>query len=177
MEIQLKNDQLKLGKDDAPIKVEVFSNLSCPGSKIFYGMTKEILPEHIESGKIQYILKLYDKPREELLNGFLIHLCLEYDNPKRTFEIIDDLFTTQEEWIHYNSAQLKQLLVSKYGLHEEEIEANTERSLQVTLEAIERDVKLVPTLFINGEKYSFKERRVYTEYPDYIAAAIEKLNL
>jgi len=176
MNNQLKNDQLKLGRDDAPIKVEVFSNLSCPGSKIFYDMTKEILPVHIESGKIQYILKLYDKPREELLNGFLIHLCLEYNNPTRTFEIIDDLFATQDEWIHYNSVELKQLLITKYGLHEEEIEANTERSLQVTLEAIERDVKLVPSLFINGEKYSFKERRVYSEYPDYITASLEKLD-
>ncbi|WP_391373905.1 thioredoxin domain-containing protein [Lysinibacillus sp. KU-BSD001] len=101
-----------------------------------------------------------------------MHLCLEYDNPTLAFEIIDDLFATQDEWTPYNSAELKQLLVTKYDLHEEAIEANTERSLQVILEAIERDMKLVPTIFINGEKHSFKERRVYLEYP----TALEKLN-
>lgn len=161
-----------IGQEDAPVTFEIFYNMSCPGSAIFYKDAKKLLPPLVQEGKAKVILYFYDKPREELLLGTLVHLSLQYDQPEKSLRIIDDLFETQEEWLHLTQHELKDLLVSKYDLEQEEIEENTEISLAVTAEAIKRGVKSVPTLFINGEKCTFKERRIYSELPKYVEEAI-----
>ena len=48
----------------------------------------------------------------------------------------------------------------KFGLKEEE--SNIERSLQITAEAIERNVKMVPTVFINDLEFQFP-REIFAE--------------
>lgn len=150
----IKNDYLTIGSDDAPLKLEAFMNLACHGSRDFYNYAKEIYAENIEKGQLQVILKLYDKPREELLPGTLIHLFLDFSDSERTIEIITDLYATQDEWIKFPSNELKAMLVKKYHLPEEEVEENTEISLSFTREAMDREVKMVPTIFINGERKS-----------------------
>ena len=164
----IKNDYLKIGSDAATLKLEAFINLSCPGSKAFYEVYKESLVSYVEAEKLQIILKLYDKPREELLHGTLIHLGLHYDRPEETLKIIADLLETQETWLHSNDAEIKNLLVTKYGLPQEEIEANTEISLAFTLEAIQRNVKIVPNIFINGNQKQFTFQNFRAEVVQFV---------
>lgn len=161
-----------IGQTEAPVTFEIFYNMACPGSAIFYKEAKKLLPPLIEEGKVKVILYFYDKPREELLLGTLVHLGFEYNHPEKTLRIIDDLFETQESWLHLTHHELKNLLVSKYDLQQEEIEENTNISLQVTSEAIKRQITSVPTLFINGEKSIFEGRRIYKELPQYVEQAV-----
>jgi protein-disulfide isomerase len=167
---QIENTQLSFGQKDAPVKVEVFLNLTCPYCATFYGMAEEILTDYIDKGHVEFIVKHYDKPREMLLNGTLINLFLDYENPARVREIVKELFVTQGQWDQLNNQEIKQLLAEKYQLKEEP--KNTEISLSVTAEAIRRNVKMVPTVFINNKEYQYPREIAADELKSEILGAI-----
>ncbi|WP_085990995.1 thioredoxin domain-containing protein [Oceanobacillus senegalensis] len=146
-----KNNQLKIGKDDAPVKLEAFMNVACKGSASIYRLAKQVLPEYIESGKLQVIIKLYDKPREELILGSLVHWSLDYSNPEQAIHAVTDLLDKHPSWMELSNKELKQQIVRDYGLSPEERLENVDVSLAITKEAIEREITKVPTLFFNGE--------------------------
>ncbi|NEU31999.1 thioredoxin domain-containing protein [bacterium LRH843] len=149
----IENSQLSFGKTDAPVKVEVFLNLTCPYCATFYEIAENVLIDYLNQGHVEFIVKHYDKPREMLLNGTLVNLFLDYENPSRAREIIKDLFETQEFWDQLTNQEIKELIAEKYQLKEEP--KNTEISLDVTAEAIRRNVKMVPTVFINDKEYQY----------------------
>jgi len=152
MTTTIKNDQLKIGSNDAPVKLEAFINVACKGSASIYRLAKQVLPEYIESGKLQIIIKLYDKPREELIHGALVHWSLDHSNPEQAIHIVTDLLEKHPSWMDLSDKELKQQIVSDYGLSPEERLENVDVSLSITKEAIEREITIVPTLFFNGEK-------------------------
>ncbi|MFC4402985.1 thioredoxin domain-containing protein [Gracilibacillus xinjiangensis] len=152
MATSIKNDHLKIGKNDAPVKLEAFINVACKGTANIYHLGKQALPEYIESGKLQIIIKLYDKPREELLLGSLVHWSLDHSNPEQTLHVITDLLEKHPSWMELSDKELKQQIVKDYGLSPEERLENVDISLAITKEAIERDISKVPTLFFNGKR-------------------------
>ncbi|MGE8079974.1 thioredoxin domain-containing protein [Peribacillus loiseleuriae] len=169
---QIENTQLSFGQKDATVKIEVFLNLTCPYCATFYGITEEVLKDYLDNGQVEFIVKHYDKPREMLLNGTLINLFLDYQNPSRTKEILKELFATQGQWDQLNNQDIKKLLAEKYQLKEEP--QNTEISLNVTAEAIRRNVKMVPTVFINNKEYQYPTELSAEELKTTIEAELEK---
>lgn len=149
----VENAFLSYGEKAAPVKVEVFLNLTCPYCASFFEMAETVLADYINNGQVEYIVKHYDKPREMLLNGTLVNLFLDYDNPTRVREIMRELFETQEQWDQLTNQDIKRMLAEKYQLQEEP--KNTEISLEITAEAIQRNVKMVPTVFINNTEYQY----------------------
>ncbi|QUG39980.1 thioredoxin domain-containing protein [Psychrobacillus sp. INOP01] len=158
--VTLKNTHLTLGNAAAPIKVEVFLNLACPYCASFYELVDGALLQYINENKVELIVKHYDKPREMLLPGTLINLNLDYGNPAKTLDNIKSLFKEQETWDKLSSHGIKEYIKNNYGLKEEE--PNIEISLQVTAEAIERRVKMVPTVFINDLEFQYP-REIFSE--------------
>lgn len=148
----IKNNHLRKGNDNAPLKLEVFANVSCPGSAYLYNVAKDVFQEYIDNGQLQLVIKLWDKPREELLPGTLIHLSLDNSKPEEAIQTVESLLATQEEWHEFSDKELKQLLIDKYNGQVEERLENVDVSLAITHEAIERGVKYVPTIFLNGEE-------------------------
>ena len=169
----LKNDFLVLGNRNAPVKIEVFLNLACPYCATFYELVDTVLPEYLEQDKVALIVKHYDKPREMLLPGTLINLNLDYSSPEKTLDVIKQLFKEQETWDKYSSHGIKQYIEEKFGLKEEE--SNIERSLQLTAEAIERNVKMVPTVFINDLEYQFPREISADELKEVIENQLTKV--
>lgn len=173
----IKNSHLKVGSTEAPLKLEAFINVACPGSALIYRLAKEVFPSYIESGQMEVIVKLYDKPREELLLGSLIHWSLDNENPTEALDLIGKLLETQEEWHELSNKELKRLLVDKYNLQEEERLENVDVSLAITAEAIERDIKIVPTLFFNSERLlDFSYELQPADLKQAVDAALAKLS-
>ncbi|WP_445491715.1 thioredoxin domain-containing protein [Niallia sp. 03133] len=166
----IEKSLLSFGQKDAPVKVEVFLNLACPYCASFYGIAEDVLKDSLDNGQIEFIVKHYDKPREMLLNGTLINLFLDYENPSRVKEILKELFGSQGEWDHLNNQEIKNLLEEKYQLKEEP--QNTEISLNVTAEAIRRNVKMVPAVFINNKEYQYPTEITAVELKTEIEAAL-----
>lgn len=168
----VKNDFLVMGNPDAPVKIEVFLNLSCPYCATFYELVDTVLPTYIEKNQVAFIVKHYDKPREMLLAGTLVNSNLDYSNPEKTLEVIKQLFKGQEVWDKYSSHGIKQYIEEKFDLKEEE--SNIERSLQITAEAIERNVKMVPTVFVNNLEFQFPREIFAEEFKEVIEQQLEK---
>jgi protein-disulfide isomerase len=172
MTIQVENAQLSYGKEYAPIKVEVFLNLACPYCASYFAMAEEVLPEYLENGQVQYIVKHYDKPREMLLIGALVNTHLDYENPDRVREIMKELFAEQAVWDKWTNHDIKHMLAEKYGLKEEP--NNIDTSLNVIAEAIRRGVKMVPTVFINNKEYQYPTEISAQELKSEIEAALKQ---
>ena len=139
----------------------------------FYELVDTILPPYIENKQVVVVVKHYDKPREMLLPGTLINLNLDYSSPEKTLDVIKQLFKEQETWDKYSSHGIKQYIEEKFGLKEEE--SNIERSLQLTAEAIERNVKMVPTVFINDLEYQFPREIFADELKEVIENQLTKV--
>ena len=172
---EIKNDYLVIGDLNAPVKIEVFLNYACPYCATFYELVDSTLPQYFEQNKVALIVKHYDKPREMLLPGTLINANLDYSNPKRTLEIISELFKDQANWDKYSNHEIKKYIEEKYDLKEEF--SNIDRSLLITAEAIERGVKMVPTVFINDLEFQFPREIFADELVDVIEKELEKVGV
>lgn len=147
------NTFLSYGNERAPVKVEVFLNLSCPYCATIFEIADETLKPYIENGQVQYIIKHYDKPREMLLYGTLANAFLDYQDSIGVYEIMKQLFATQSQWSEADSNSIKKMLVEKYQLQEQP--DNIDYSLNIIEEAIQRQVKMVPTVFINDKEFQY----------------------
>ena len=170
---KIKNDFLVLGNSEAPVKIEVFLNYACPYCATFYHLVDTILQSYIDKGEVAVYVKHYDKPREMLLPGTLINANLDYSNPARTLEIISELFQEQSTWDKYSSHDIKKYIETKYGLKEEF--ENIERSLLITAEAIERNVKMVPTVFVNELEFQYPREIFADELVQVVEQQLEKV--
>lgn len=150
---KVKNAFLSYGNVDAPVKVEVFLNLACPYCATFFEAADRTLTPYIEKDQVQYIIKHYDKPREMLLYGTLVNLFLDYNDPQRIYEIMKELFEKQSQWSESDSDSIKKMLTEQYCLKEEP--DTIDLSLKITAEAIKRQVKMVPTVFINEKEFQY----------------------
>ncbi|TCZ75072.1 protein-disulfide isomerase [Paenibacillus albiflavus] len=149
----IENAFLSYGKDNAPVKVEVFLNLACPYCATFFEAADESLTSYIEKGQVQYVIKHYDKPREMLLYGTLANAFFDYKDPQRVYVLMKDLFAKQSQWHESDSHSIKKMLTEEYGLQEQP--DNIDLSLKIIEEAIKRNVKMVPTVFINGKEFQY----------------------
>ena len=55
------NNSIKIGSDDAPLKIVEYINLRCPDSKAYEENVAPFLNSYIENGTVQRILKHFDK--------------------------------------------------------------------------------------------------------------------
>ncbi|WP_449538509.1 thioredoxin domain-containing protein [Ferdinandcohnia sp. Marseille-Q9671] len=149
----IENAFLSYGNPDAPVKVEVFLNLACPYCATFFEAADQTLTPYIKDGRVQYVIKHYDKPREMLLYGTLVNLFFDYSQPEQIYKIMKELFEKQSEWSESDSDSIKKMLTDQYGLKEEP--ETIDISLKITAEAIKRQVKMVPTVYINEKEFQF----------------------
>lgn len=172
---EIKNDYLVIGDLSAPVKIEVFLNFACPYCATFYELVDNTLPKYFVEKKVALIVKHYDKPREMLLPGTLINANLDYSNPERTLEIISELFKNQATWDKYSSFEIKKYIEDKYDLKEEF--SNIDRSLLITAEAIERNVKMVPTVFINELEFQYPREIFADELVEVIEKELDRVGV
>jgi protein-disulfide isomerase len=166
----IENAFLSYGKESAPVKIEVFLNLACPYCATIFQAADETLTPYIEKGQVQYVVKHYDKPREMLLYGTLANAFLDYKDPQRVYELMRDLFAKQNQWSESDSHSIKKLLTEEYGLQEQP--DNIDLSLNIIAEAIKRQVKMVPTVFINGKEFQYPVEIDATELKQEVEQAL-----
>lgn len=141
----------KIGKESAPVKVIEFINLRCPYCKKWYVDSKDVLTDYVHEGKVQRIIKLFDKEKPSLKKGNVVHHYLDYKNPEDALIEIDYFLAHQDEW--GNLADLDQVaeyVVEKRGLTHQpnEIEING-----IIQEADDANVVFVPSVFIGDHVF------------------------
>lgn len=136
---------LVIGKDSAPIKMVEFMNVRCPYCKKWFEDSFDLLNDYVNEGKVQRIIKLFDKEKESLQRGNIMHHYIDYDLPEKGLLNLKQMYDTQNQW-------------GKLSL--EDVAAFAENNLQLTkkenpkiidaviAEAGAANIKFVPTVII-----------------------------
>ena len=89
------SDLIVLGADNAPIKIKVFSSLTCPHCANFHiKIVSEIKKNYVESGKVQLIFIDFPLDQAAFNASKLLH-CLD---KKKQIIFLDTIYENQNEW-------------------------------------------------------------------------------
>ena len=89
------NDMIVLGADHAPVKIKVFSSLTCSHCANFHiKIVSEIKKNYVESGKVQLIFIDFPLDQAAFNASKLLH-CID-QNKQITF--LDTIYENQDKW-------------------------------------------------------------------------------
>lgn len=158
-------DSIKVGSDDAPLKIVEYINLRCPDSKNYEENIAPFLDEYIKNGTVQRILKHFDKQTVYLELGNLLNQYLDYDQPEETYEMIEKLFEEQAIWGTNRLSDMPHA-AKEYGLTLQH--KNREQAHRVMEEIKAAGIERIPTVFVGEEEF------VETIELEEFKAAVEK---
>lgn len=140
---------IKIGNEDAPVKIIEFINLKCPYCKMWYEDSKDLLTEYVEAGKVQRIIKHFDKEKPSLKKGNVVHQYLDYSKPTKALEEIDYFFAHQDEW--GNLRELSEIETYVEEKRQLKKQTNETEAQGIIKEANSANVVFVPTVFIKEQ--------------------------
>lgn len=144
---------LVLGSSEAKVEIESYINLGCPFCTAYINAVDELYQEYIDSEKVRHVIKHFDKTRSGLLKGTVANTHLDVETPEASYENIKTLLNTREEWTQTFNHTLEKV-VGELGLAEQEDAGN--RSVEILKETVSRDIKVVPTVIVDGTRVEFE---------------------
>ncbi|EUJ31877.1 thioredoxin domain-containing protein [Listeria cornellensis] len=136
---------IHIGKSDAPVKVISFVNVRCPFCREWHEKSRDVLRRYLDSGRIELIVKPFDKEKESLQRGNIIHHHLDYAVPEQTLEILDEVYARQDLWGSLTHEEVANFAEDELGLSEQD---NEEEAEKIIAEANAANIRLVPTVII-----------------------------
>lgn len=140
---------LTVGLEHAAIEVEAFVNLGCPYSAKFFEVANEAIKPYTDNGHVKFVVKHVDRTKGQLMRGTVANNYIDHEDPVEGFAAMKQLFATQNDWVNSFRATID-MCEKTLGLPEKT--AAYERGVAVMEEFNERGLKVVPTVFINGEQ-------------------------
>ena len=151
---------LVLGSDVAPVKIKIFSSLTCPHCASFHiNVVSKIKKKYIEAGKVQLIF--IDFPLDQAaFNASKLLNCL--DKGKQMI-FLDKIYKTQNEWMQGSNIEdinkNLQEMVKNLGINSVEFnkclidEAISDKILNGRIKANQKySIESTPTVIINEKK-------------------------
>lgn len=169
-EVKIENG-IKAGNPDAPVKIIEFINLACPYCKQWFEESSEILMQYMESGKVQRIVKHFDKEKPGLKKGNILHEYLDYSNPNKALEDIGFFYDHVREWGSLEEEDIRKYAEEKRNLS---LQNNRAESEAIIEEAGRANVVFVPSVFIGD--HIFDEAVTEEELVKYIEEELRKKN-
>ena len=154
------NNLIVLGIDEAPIKIKVFSSLTCPHCASFHiNVVQEIKKKYVQMGKVQLIL--IDFPLDQVaFNASKLLHCLD---KKKQMIFLDTIYETQNKWTNGSNVNdinknLKKI-VKDLGINSAQFdkclvdEAISDKILNDRIDATQKySINSTPTIIINEKK-------------------------
>lgn len=137
---------IHFGDENAPVKIVEFINVRCPFCRQWWEEFAPVLDTYVEEGKVERIVKLFDKEKPSLKKGNVIHRYLDYNNTDKTKEDISYFLEHQDEWGNLEEPEVAEYAVSKRQL---QVQENLPEANTVIEEAEKANVTLVPSVFID----------------------------
>ena len=149
-----------LGQDKAPVKIKIFSSLSCPHCANFHiDVVSEIKKEYIETGKVQLIF--IDFPLDQVaFNASKLLHCLD---KKKQILFLDTIYETQNKWM--SGSNIKDInknlkkIVMNFGINPTQFdkclidETISDKILNGRIDANHKySIDSTPTIIINEKK-------------------------
>jgi len=153
------------GDVNAPITLIEYASLTCSHCADFYINTMPALrADYIKTGKVHYILReLPTDPRS--MAAAMLTRCVGQD---KFFPFVQLLFEKQEDWAFAQDGKTPLMCYAKMaGLDDKQFEACLSEKNETVFKALSKvsdskdsdsdmmkfDIRVTPTLFINGAKY------------------------
>ncbi len=137
---------LKIGNDTAPVKVVEFVNLRCPYCKQWFDESKGTIEALVKEGKVQRIIKLFDKEKESLQRGNVMHRYVPKKSPQAAYLAIQKILASQKEWGSLSLTEVAHYAEETLGLLLDEDSTTTQAVIK---EASAANIKFVPTVIVN----------------------------
>ena len=149
-----------LGQDEAPVKIKIFSSLTCPHWANFHiNVVPEIKKEYIKTGKVQLIF--IDFPLDQVaFNASKLLHCLD---KKKQILFLDTIYETQNEWtsgsnVNDININLKKIVMN-FGINSAQFdkclidETISDKILNGRIDANHKySIDSTPTIIINEKK-------------------------
>jgi len=158
----LKNNLIVLGQNDAPVKIKIFSSLTCPHCADFHiKVVPKIVKDYVQVGKVQLIFLDFPLDIAALNASKLLH-CL---NREKQLKFMDTIYENQESWTSGSNLNdindnLKEL-VKELGITSKKFEKclnneNIENAiLNSRIEGQKKySINSTPTIIINEKKFN-----------------------
>ncbi|WP_163652470.1 DsbA family protein [Listeria sp. PSOL-1] len=160
---------IHIGQENAKVKVISFVNLRCPYCRKWHEESREVLDQFIQSGKIELIIKPFDKEKESLQRGNITHRYLNYEAQEETLKTIDRIYETQDEWGHLSLEDVAKYMETTLGLTKQNNEAAAKR---IVAEANDANIVFVPTVIVG--KHIFDEHITPSELTELLEMEYQK---
>ena len=152
------------GNLDAPKKMAEFINLACPYCRQWFNESYELLEEAVSKGRLQRVIKLFDKEKESLQRGNVMHHYIDYSAPEQALSALHKMFATQDEWGNLTLEEVATYAEKNLGLKEQK---DATLVSAVIAEANAAHIQFVPTIIIGenifDESVTEEELRGYIE--------------
>ena len=90
-----QSDLVVIGSDEAPVKIKIFSSLTCPHCATFHiNVLPEIKKKYVNSGKVQLIFIDFPLDQAAFNASKLLH-CLD---KKKQIAFLDKVYENQSQW-------------------------------------------------------------------------------
>ena len=158
--IATNTSSVSLGQDKAPVKIKIFSSLTCPHCASFHiNVIPEIKKEYIKTGKVQLIFIDFPLDQGAFNASKLLH-CLD---KKKQILFLDTIYETQNEWtsgsnLNDINTNLKKIVMN-FGINSAKFdkclidETISDKILNGRIDANHKySIDSTPTIVINGKK-------------------------
>lgn len=136
---------IKIGSS-APKTMVEFLNLACPYCKQWFQESLELVNGAVNSGQLQRVIKLYDKEKESLQKGNIMHRFVTTSDSNQALEDITKIFQTQSQWQNLPFDEVAIFAQSNLGLTEHNHVVYAD---EIVAEANRANIKFVPTIILD----------------------------
>ena len=158
--LKTQNDLVVLGKNEAPIKIKIFSSLTCPHCANFHiNIVPKIKKEYVDPGKVQLIFIDFPLDQAAFDASKLLH-CLDQ---KKQITFLDKIYENQSQWTSGKNLSeinnnLKEI-VKVLGINSKEFDkclnndTIIDQIINGRINAIQKySINSTPTIIINEKK-------------------------
>ena len=158
--LKTQNDLVVLGKNEAPIKIKIFSSLTCPHCADFHiNVLPKIKKEYVDLGKVQLIFIDFPLDQAAFDASKLLH-CLDQ---KKQITFLDKIYENQSQWTSGKNLSeinnnLKEI-VKVLGINSKEFDkclnndTIIDQIINGRINAIQKySINSTPTIIINEKK-------------------------
>ena len=162
VETKNENNFVMLGNSDAPVKIKIFSSLTCPHCASFHiEVVPKIVKNYVNSGSVQLIF--IDFPLDQAaFNASKLLNCIDQ---KKQIEFLNIVYEDQEKWtrgidLNEINNNLKKI-VKNLGIDSNQFnkclnnDVISDKILNGRIEAQKKySINSTPTIVINEEKFN-----------------------
>lgn len=138
---------LMIGDKNAKKTLVEFINLRCPYCRQWFLEHEKLLEAEVANGNLKRVIKLYNKDKESLQRGNVMHQYVTKGDAKKALADIKKIFLSQELW-----GDLPLESVEKFATENLKLENYEDELTQkaIITEAQRANIQFVPTMIINN---------------------------